>query len=59
MDDESDCQACLPGHYCDVPGLDSPAGECEAGYFCSGGSNSSRYFILLGSSNLKDLRNIT
>ncbi|XP_071807027.1 uncharacterized protein, partial [Asterias amurensis] len=35
------CQTCLEGHYCDIPGLDYPAGECEAGYYCKLGSNSS------------------
>lgn len=38
---EAECQDCLPGYYCDVPGLAYPAGLCEAGYYCTAGSNSS------------------
>ena len=26
------------GQYCETSGLDSPTGECEAGYFCPNGS---------------------
>ena len=35
-----ECQACLPGMYCDRPGLVTPRGDCEVGYFCGGGSTS-------------------
>ena len=38
---EAECQDCLPGYHCDVPGLAYPSGLCEAGYYCTGGSNSS------------------
>ena len=38
----SDCQACLPGHYCDAKGLQAPAGECDPGFFCPGGQSSQR-----------------
>ena len=38
---ESQCQSCIPGSYCDSPGLDSPVGLCDAGYYCLGGSNAS------------------
>jgi hypothetical protein len=34
----SQCATCTPGHYCDQPGLQQPAGDCAAGYYCSGGS---------------------
>ena len=33
---ESDCQNCTAGWYCDGQGLPSPTGLCAAGYFCSG-----------------------
>ena len=36
-----ECQSCLPGYYCDVPGLSFPTGLCEPGFYCMGGSNSS------------------
>ena len=26
------------GQYCETSGLDSPTGDCEAGYFCPNGS---------------------
>ena len=38
LDEETDCTACPPGHYCDALGLTEPTGLCDAGYFCSGGS---------------------
>lgn len=38
---EVECQPCLPGYYCDVPGLAYPSGLCKAGYYCALGSNSS------------------
>ena len=33
------CILCPPGHYCSADGLTKPSGLCEAGYFCSGGSD--------------------
>lgn len=41
LTDASECQPCLDGHYCEIPGLDYPTGLCDEGYYCSGGSNSS------------------
>jgi hypothetical protein len=28
------CQLCTPGSYCSIPGLSSPNGICQAGYYC-------------------------
>ena len=39
---ESDCLACLPGHYCASSGLTLPSGRCEPGYYCSLGSMTPR-----------------
>lgn len=39
---EGECQSCLPGHYCETPGLAYPSGPCDEGYYCMGGSNSSQ-----------------
>nr|XP_006821767.1 PREDICTED: uncharacterized protein LOC100369099 [Saccoglossus kowalevskii] len=39
---EFKCQSCLEGYYCEVPGLEYPSGFCEAGFYCTLGSNSSR-----------------
>ncbi|CAH1797039.1 unnamed protein product, partial [Owenia fusiformis] len=36
---EASCQQCLPGHYCDVPGLSFPTGLCDPGFYCFLGSN--------------------
>ena len=37
-DSESDCRQCPSGFYCEEPGLDTPTGECYAGYYCTGGA---------------------
>lgn len=29
---------CIVGSYCAIDGLDGPTGECDAGYYCSGGA---------------------
>ncbi|PIK35709.1 hypothetical protein BSL78_27465 [Apostichopus japonicus] len=36
--EESDCVLCLPGMYCEVPGLDWPTGPCDEGWYCINGS---------------------
>ncbi|XP_063797930.1 zonadhesin-like [Pseudophryne corroboree] len=36
------CLACEPGQFCDRPGLATPSGPCDAGYFCVRGAQSSR-----------------
>ena len=36
----SDCQPCLGGKYCSQTGLSEPEGDCDAGYYCTTGSNS-------------------
>nr|XP_054760934.1 uncharacterized protein LOC129267226 [Lytechinus pictus] len=36
-----ECQDCLEGHYCEIPGLSYPSGECDPGFYCHLGSNSS------------------
>ena len=33
---ETDCQSCTPGSYCDGNGLSVPKGLCMRGYYCSG-----------------------
>ena len=42
VQDLAGCQYCLDGYYCDRPGLEYPTGFCEPGFYCSGGSNTSR-----------------
>lgn len=32
------CRSCLPGHYCSAPGLSSPSGPCNPGFYCIQGS---------------------
>ena len=34
LTNETDCAPCDPGKYCDVVGLNSPAGDCTAGHYC-------------------------
>ena len=36
----SECQDCTPGYYCEVPGLSAPTNLCDAGFYCSGASDS-------------------
>lgn len=38
--DSTECQACSGGMYCSQTGLDEPEGPCDAGYYCTSGSNS-------------------
>ena len=38
----SDCQSCMEGHGCETPSLEYPTDLCNPGYYCSGGSNSTR-----------------
>ncbi|CAN0384375.1 unnamed protein product, partial [Ectocarpus sp. 12 AP-2014] len=35
---ESGCTTCTQGKYCAYNGLTEPTGDCEAGYYCSGGA---------------------
>ena len=35
-----DCQPCLPGYYCQTPGLAAPEGLCYPGYYCVGNNTS-------------------
>lgn len=35
------CSQCPPGLYCERPGLGQPSGNCSAGYYCTGGANTS------------------
>ena len=37
---ESDCTACLPGHYCAQNRMTKPSGLCAPGFFCVRGSKS-------------------
>ncbi|XP_066292997.1 multiple epidermal growth factor-like domains protein 11 isoform X1 [Branchiostoma lanceolatum] len=36
----SECMLCPPGYYCSATGQQSPTGPCNAGYFCTSGSQS-------------------
>jgi hypothetical protein len=38
----SDCTSCPAGKTCSQPGLTAPDGDCDAGYFCSGGASTPR-----------------
>ncbi|KPP71460.1 SCO-spondin-like [Scleropages formosus] len=38
MGSQGDCLLCSPGHFCDIPGLSSPRGECWEGFFCQLGA---------------------
>ncbi|XP_071505048.1 uncharacterized protein [Diadema antillarum] len=40
--EEGDCILCLPGRYCEIPGLSWPTGECDAGWYCINGSQFSQ-----------------
>ena len=40
LTNRTECQDCTPGYYCDVPGLDQPTGQCNAGFFCTSASDS-------------------
>lgn len=33
-----DCELCPPGKFCSATGLDAVSGDCDAGYYCIGGS---------------------
>ena len=33
------CSQCLPGYYCEGPGLLEPTGPCDPGYYCLAGSD--------------------
>ena len=35
--DPSQCYDCPAGHYCEKSGLSGPTGQCDEGYYCSGG----------------------
>ncbi|KAJ7990480.1 hypothetical protein DPEC_G00300750 [Dallia pectoralis] len=32
------CRPCPPGLYCDIPGISTPQGQCQQGFFCQGGA---------------------
>ncbi|XP_061449372.1 neurogenic locus notch homolog protein 4-like [Rhineura floridana] len=34
LSSEAECSPCLPGHYCNAPGLVAPTGLCEEGSYC-------------------------
>ena len=40
LTNESECQACTPGYHCNVAGLSEPSGLCNAGFYCTSGSDS-------------------
>lgn len=38
----ADCTPCTAGNYCNQRGLSTPVGPCDAGFYCTSGSNTSR-----------------
>lgn len=38
---KSECTNCLAGHYCQTPALKTVTGQCDAGYFCLQGAETS------------------
>lgn len=36
------CTLCEPGQYCNDSGLATPNGDCDIGFYCSGGSTTPR-----------------
>ncbi|KAL8273754.1 hypothetical protein Esti_002354 [Eimeria stiedai] len=38
---DSECKPCPAGKYCGDHGLKAPSGDCQAGFYCGGGSGSS------------------
>lgn len=43
----ADCLPCDKGKFCDLWGLTTPAGKCEAGYICVSGSNTPSPFAVI------------
>ena len=39
---ESDCEPCIPGQFCEEYGLVLPNGDCTQGYYCPGGQDTSQ-----------------
>ena len=37
--DESSCEMCTGGHYCEIVGLSSPSGQCNGGFYCTKGGS--------------------
>ena len=42
LERESQCQQCIGGHYCEVPGLNTTSGACSPGFFCPNSSSSNQ-----------------
>ena len=38
LKEPTDCNLCIPGSYCETPGLEEPSGQCDAGFYCLYGS---------------------
>ena len=49
LQNTGECSSCVGGMYCETPGLTLPTGDCNAGYYCPGGSNTSTPLSLSGS----------
>ena len=47
-----DCLVCPPGQYCSDPGLSNPTGNCSAGYYCTGKSDTNTPLPLRNDSHL-------
>ena len=40
LQNETQCTPCTAGYFCNSTGLTTPSGQCQAGFFCGGGSKS-------------------
>ena len=40
--DNTACQSCTPGYYCQGDGNDFPTAQCDPGWYCTNGSDSAR-----------------
>ena len=39
------CISCPPGKYCGYAGLEADTGDCQAGWFCTGGSAEAQPYV--------------
>ena len=43
---QTSCDLCPPGQYCQGEGLSQPSGNCSAGWFCTGGASQSMPIVI-------------